>query len=92
LEKIGITEIRETNQIANYALVEWSDNISISDKSPAEYWPEYAERFSTEELNQMCYWHALPDIWRDADYQEFLKERRLKIAQIIRDGFKKLLD
>ncbi|OKH53901.1 hypothetical protein NIES2101_09130 [Calothrix sp. HK-06] len=27
LKKLGITEVRQTNQIANYALVEWSDNI-----------------------------------------------------------------
>jgi hypothetical protein len=37
LKTLGITEPRDTNQIANYALVEWSDNISIADSSPAEY-------------------------------------------------------
>ncbi len=29
LEKLGITDLRETNQIANYALVEWGDNMKI---------------------------------------------------------------
>ena len=32
LKSLGITETRDTNQIANYALVEWSDNIAISDR------------------------------------------------------------
>jgi len=40
LARQGITAIRETNQIANYALVEWGDNIEISDQSPAEYVPD----------------------------------------------------
>jgi hypothetical protein len=60
LAKLGINELRDTNQIANYALLEWSDNIDIADRSPAGYFPRYAERVSAEELLQMCYWHALP--------------------------------
>src|SRR6266496_2945458 len=39
LHKVGITETRETNQIANFAPVEWGDNADISDRSPAEYLP-----------------------------------------------------
>ena len=35
LAKLGIKERSDINQIANYALVEWSDNISISDTAPA---------------------------------------------------------
>ena len=35
LISIGITEQQQTNQIANYALVEWSDNIKIADTAPA---------------------------------------------------------
>jgi hypothetical protein len=59
LAKLGIKELRDTNQIANYALVEWSDNIDISDRPPAEYFRRCAARFSPEALSQMCYWHAL---------------------------------
>lgn len=90
LEKRGITELRETNQIANYALVEWWDNIPISDQSPSDYWPRYAQRFFEEELKQMCYWHALPAGWESMGYHEFLKERRPRIASVIRDGFGRL--
>jgi hypothetical protein len=86
----GLTEVREINQIANYALVEWWDNIPISDDAPATYWPKYIERFSNEETSQMCYWHALPEGWENMEYRSFLYERRLKMAKVIRDGFSNL--
>jgi len=92
LKTIGINEQRETNQIANYALVEWSDNIDISDKAPAKYVPAYKTRFSEQELEQMYYWHALPNDWQLMEYREFLEQRRKKIAQVIRDGYKKLAE
>lgn len=90
LKSLGITETRDTNQIANYALVEWSDNIAISDGAPAEYYPKYATRYSSYELKQMSYWHALPDAWENMTYPDFLGARRKGIAQVIRDGFKSL--
>jgi hypothetical protein len=90
LKNLGVTEIRHTNQIANYALVEWSDNIEISDSAPQEYLPEYLSRFSSEELKDLYYWHALPDNWENMAYDQFLGTRRKAIAQVIRDGFNKL--
>ena len=87
----GITELRDINQIANYALVEWVDNIDISDMSPAEYLPKYAARFSKTELKEMFYWHALPEGWERASYGNFLTARRKAMAQVIRDGFNRLL-
>jgi hypothetical protein len=90
LAKLGIKELRDTNQIANYALVEWSDNIDISDRPPVEYFPRYIERFSPEELSQMYYWHALPERWETSDYQDFLVLRRRGMARVIRDGFQHL--
>lgn len=90
LKTIGVTDNKEINQIANFALVEWSDNINISDVSPAEYFPRYAARFSKKDLEQMCYWHALPEEWEKMDYAIFLIERRRLMAKIIRDGFARL--
>jgi hypothetical protein len=87
LKRIDITETRDTNQIANYALVEWTDNIAISDKAPAVYLPKYLARFSPEEVREMYYWHALPDGWESLDYFDFLTERRKRIAQVIRNGY-----
>lgn len=86
----GITKVRETNQIANFALVEWTDNNDISDEGPATYFPAYAARFTPEELAQMHHWHALPDGWHQMDYDEFLLHRRKLMAKVIREGFGKL--
>ena len=90
LKRLGITETRDTNQIANYALVEWSDNVSIADTPPSDYFPRYAARFLPDELARMCYWHALPQGWENLDYQDFLAVRRKGMAKVIRDGFKQL--
>ena len=81
----------DINQIANYALVEWDDNIAISDDSPAGYWPEYAKRFKSEELAQMAAWHALPDGWWQMGYFDFLHARRPLIAAVIKQGYLKLV-
>lgn len=37
--ELGVTSPRKTNQVANLALVEWSDNIGISNDPPDQYWP-----------------------------------------------------
>jgi hypothetical protein len=90
LETLGLTSTRDTNQIANFALVEWADNIDISDTPPSGYFPQYAARFTPEELEQMMYWHALPKEWENMEYADFLEARRQRIAGVIRDGFSKL--
>lgn len=90
LETLGITDLRETNQIANYALVEWSDNIKISDQSPAHYLRELAPRFNKKELAHMYHWHALPEDWEKMDYREFLEQRRELISQVILEGYRTL--
>jgi len=91
LKKQGIESIRDINQIANYALVEWDDNIAISDTPPAEYWSKYAERFGAPELEAMMRWHALPAGWWEMPYGDFLKARRPLIASVIRSGYEKLV-
>jgi len=90
LERQGITDRRDINQVANYALVEWHDNIDISDRSPAEYAPKYERRFPPEKLREMYRYHALPERWYDMEYSTFLAERRRLMAAIIREGFESL--
>ena len=90
LNRIGITALQDTNQIANYALVEWSDNIDISDMKPTEYVPNYKARFSETELKQMYEMHALPDDWENMEFQEFLEARRKKIAAVIHKAYQKI--
>ena len=90
LKKLDITSTRDRNQIANFALVEWSDNIDISDTSPSEYLPKYASRVTQQELQEMTYWHALPEGWERIEYFDFIEARRGRMAKVIRDGFRKL--
>ena len=92
LKTLGITEVRDTNQIANYALVEWDDNMTITDDSPAIYFPIYAKRFDSNELEMFRYWHALPDGWENLNYSTFIEKRRMGMAKVIRDGYTLLLD
>jgi hypothetical protein len=89
LTKIGISDIRETNQIANFTYIEYGDNIKISDQSPASYIPELNKN-GNKILEKMYYWHGLPENWELMDYPRFLEKRRDLIAKVIHDGYKKL--
>jgi hypothetical protein len=91
LAKQGITAIRETNQIANYALVEWGDNADISDQAPADYLPGMKARFSQTELERMYQLHALPENWEHLNYRDFLEKRRELMAQVIAKGYATLV-
>jgi hypothetical protein len=90
LKSKGVDSVRDINQIANYTLVEWDDNIAISDAPPSQYWPRYAERFDPETLAAMMRWHALPQNWWTLSYEDFLVARRPLIADVIRQGYLKL--
>jgi len=90
LKKLGITAHRDTNQIANFAHVEWGDNARISDQAPADYTPNLKERFSKVDLDRMYAPHALPDSWETMEYQDFLEKRREGMARVIADAYKKL--
>ena len=91
---LGLSEIRSINQIANYALVEWSDNIAISDSPPPEYWPQQiaAKQLAPGKLEAHRYWHALPEGWEAMPYEEFLVTRRRLMARVVRDAFARLTD
>ncbi|HSJ74136.1 MAG TPA: ATP-binding cassette domain-containing protein, partial [Miltoncostaeaceae bacterium] len=43
LEKLGIVDLRQVNQIANLTPLEWHDNLAISAEDPSVYWPAYLE-------------------------------------------------
>lgn len=90
LKEIKIKGIRETNQIANYAFVEWGDNAKISDMPPAKYLSTFKARFSGVELSKMYHWHALPENWEQLEYKDFLEKRRELMAQVIGEGYRTL--
>lgn len=87
-----ISTIRDTNQIANYAYVEWADNAAIADKSPNDYVPILLERFSQAELERMYHHHALPPQWETMPYREFLEKRRELMATVTWEGYKILAE
>ena len=90
--KLGIKDTKQINQIANMALVEWVDNIAISDRAPSDYWPsQTAARGLTEEVSaKQRYWHALPDNWEHLPYQDFLRARQQLMAKVVRDAYEQL--
>ncbi|MEO3751107.1 DUF262 domain-containing protein [Streptomyces sp. B6B3] len=92
LKSQGITEVSRINQIANMALVEWSDNIAISDAPPADYWPRQLARkqLPEERLARQRHWHALPDGWEHLPYGDFLAARRTLMAEVVHEAFRTL--
>ena len=91
LGKHGITSTRDTNQIANYTLVEWGDNTDISDLAPLDYLPAMKARSSLIELDRMYRLHALPPNWEHLDYREFLEKRRELMAKVIEESYATLI-
>lgn len=90
LQKQGEEDLKVINQIANFALLEWPDNIDISDAPPSDYTPAIKSRFSSEEWQRMHELHALPDGWETMPYLDFLIARRKLMADIVRRGFETL--
>ncbi len=94
LESQGITDLKLINQAANFAFLEWPDNVAISDKPPCDYVPRIRDRdewkHGDHEWREMCRLHALPDGREKMPYEEFLAKRRSLMAQIIREGFEHL--
>ena len=87
LKKLGIIDTRQVNQIANFAVVEWPDNAEIRDKPPADYAPPLDAAMNTSDRENMCTWHALPPTWWELPYDVFLRERRIRMADLVRKGY-----
>lgn len=88
LDSLGIKGTARTNKVANYALLEWPDNVRISDQPPSEYFPQtFAKYVQPAEAKQARFWHALPEGWELMPYDDFLAVRQKMIAQVIKAGF-----
>ena len=92
LKRCGIADRREVNQIANMALVEWPDNLKISDKAPNDYFPGLMERYTPDEAQRIRFWHGLPNNWEQMEYANFLAGRQKALAAVIRAGFETIRD
>ncbi len=90
LERGGVTDLKVINQVANYSLLEWPENIAISDHPPSSYVPMLRERFAPDDWERMHDLHALPMGWELLEYDVFLTKRRELMAGIVRRGFESL--
>lgn len=94
LASTGIKNTKKINQVANFAPTDWVTNNLISDRAPSEYWPELvaARNLTGKTLENQTFWHALPDNWENLDYEDFLARRRVLMARVVREGYRKLTD
>lgn len=94
LEKLGYSDLKKINQVANFAPTDWNTNNIIDDRPPSEYWPELISARAIEGvvLAKQMKWHALPENWTAMGYEEFLAARRKMMAQVVRDAYFRLLD
>jgi hypothetical protein len=102
LDSLGFSSTQDKNQLANYALVEWHDNITIGARPPSEYMEDYGALASEggdvqphswltiDKLERMQRQHALPVDWQHLSYRDFLEQRRVLISQVIRRGWETL--
>ena len=94
LHKQGVKDAKRVNQIANMALVDWYDNIAISDQPPHVYWPGQLANKNLPQpvLAEQARLHALPEDWTSLPYDTFLTQRRLLMAEVVHAAFERLAD
>lgn len=91
-DHLKITDTKQVNQIANMALVEWADNIAVSDNPPSQYWPAQlaARNLPESTLARQVRDHALPEGWTQMSYPDFLAARRKLMGAVVHEAFKQL--
>jgi hypothetical protein len=92
LRSHGVTDRRRVNQVANLAEVGWHENTAIGGQSPSVYVARLREqlRMDDNQWGRMCAEHALPLGWERMDYDDFLRQRRNRMAELIRVAFRQL--
>ena len=90
LASIGIADDRDRNQQANFAFIEWSDNIEILDTSPSVYMKDKLADLSPADKAEAYADHALMDGWESLEYGDFLKQRRILMARVVKRGYERL--
>ncbi|MDY6024354.1 MAG: DUF262 domain-containing protein [Candidatus Borkfalkiaceae bacterium] len=86
LKTLGYTDTK-INQMANYAFIDWKDNMEILDENPASYYPIVCQGRSQDEIIKMEEENALPHRWETMLYEDFLVERRKLMAAKIKAAF-----
>lgn len=86
LKTKGYTDSK-INQMANYAYIDWKDNVEILDEAPSSYYPVICQGRTEEAIRKMEEENALPHGWECMTYEDFLVERRKLMAAKIRKAF-----
>ncbi|MDD4592951.1 MAG: DUF262 domain-containing protein [Parabacteroides sp.] len=89
LKGLGYNDAK-INQMANYALIDWKDNMEILNEAPARYYPIICAGISKEKIAVLEDENALPHGWENMAYDDFLAERRKLIAAKIKTAFEVL--
>lgn len=90
LEEIGYDNDRDRNQIANFTYLDYVTNIDISDEPPAEYAGRYREKLGEEGYRLSCAQNALPENFDQLSYSDFLMQRRVLMAKIVKKAYAEL--
>lgn len=104
LQKNGVNNRKDYNQIANYVYIQSEINIRISDTAPCKYMEKmlgqvageglaYGGIMSEEDLKKNLAENCVPEEFVKMDiwdYAVFLEKRRTLMAQYIRDYYKSL--
>lgn len=75
---------RDADDIANLSFISGKSNRQISDKNPAEYFPEWIANSGEEPFISQCI-PTKEDLLQVGSYKDFLRERRKLIAQRLTD-------
>jgi hypothetical protein len=88
----GIRGRRRVNQVANLADTGWHENSVIGARGPADYVPRLRHKLNIddERWGRLCAEHALPLGWESMEYDEFLRARRRRMADVIHVAFRQL--
>ncbi len=88
----GVRDRRRINQISNLADVGWYENSDIGSRGPLEYVPRLRQKLAIDDdqWGRLCAEHALPLGWESMEYDEFLRQRRRRMADIIRVAYRQL--
>ncbi len=92
LASIGFESDRDRNQIANFTYLDYARNIEISDKAPQHYVANYRQKLGEASYKKSCKDHALPDNFESMEYMEFLRQRRILMAQTVREAYLRLCE
>ena len=92
LTKIGYDNDRDRNQIANFTYLDYNTNIEIGDQAPGEYVAAFRERLGEEGYARTCRDNALPLGFESLEYPEFLAQRRVLMAGIVRKAYERLCE